>query len=55
MLPVFYTGLVVIAHTCNNYDYDKNPKDHIKVKIAAAAAVVSLTALTHDEPSFPDL
>lgn len=40
----------VIAHTSYDDDDDKNPKNHIKIKIAAAkAAVISFTAFSHCE------
>ena len=48
-----FSGKLLIAHTCNDNNYDKNPKDHIKIEVAAAAAVVAVVvayaAVSHDE------
>lgn len=35
--------LYLVTHTCNDYDYDENPQNHIKVEAAAAVA----SAFTH--------
>lgn len=40
---------LVIAHTCNDYDDDKNPKNHIKVEVCASAVA---SAVTHVIASF---
>lgn len=37
----------LVAHTCNDNDDDKNPKNHIKIKITAAEVFISFTAITH--------
>lgn len=38
----------LVAHAGNDNDYDKYPKDHIKIKVASAAVVVhSFTAISH--------
>lgn len=54
-MPVLlkYVSRLLIAHTCNDNNYDKNPKDHIKIEVAAAAAVtavvVAYAAVSHNE------
>ena len=44
--------LSVIAHASNDNDDDKDPKDHIKVKIAATSAAVIATFSHFFAPPF---
>ena len=38
---------LVVAHTCNNNDDDKNPQNHIEIEISAATTAVVATTFTH--------